>query len=66
MDSQEQYEALLTQWGFGPEDYQTTRKVYAFGKKSFQLLIQSLSFLVKKIVKTVHLKSTNRQLGINH
>ena len=62
MDSQQQYEALLTQWGFDTESQHTANKLYEFNKK--------VSFSVKRFVNTLtssfNSKPQNLQLGLSH
>lgn len=62
MDSQQQYEALLTQWGFDTESQNTANKFYEFNQK--------VSFSVKRMVSTLisnfSSKPQNLQLGLSH
>lgn len=62
MDSQQQYEALLAQWGFDTESQNTAHKFYEFGKRNSVLL----SKLISKLTASFKVKQENFQLGLSH
>ncbi|KZM44155.1 hypothetical protein OA92_05500 [Marinomonas sp. SBI22] len=61
MDSQQEYEALLKQWGFESDSQDTANSFYEFTKKTHAFV----SKLISKSKAVFQVKSQNPQLSLN-
>ncbi|KJZ14276.1 hypothetical protein TW85_10245 [Marinomonas sp. S3726] len=61
MDSQQEYEALLKQWGFESDSQDTANSFYEFTKKNHAFV----SKLISKSKAVFQVKSQNPQLSLN-
>lgn len=61
MDSQQEYEALLKQWGFESSSQDTANSFYEFAKKTNALVAK----LINKSQSVFQVKAQNPQLSLN-